>query len=148
MSISTSIERRKKIFLNDVFIKYGNKFEYNLDTFIIGIKSCVQIKCQECNTLFKRSVKFHLTGKTKCPNCKNRLSIYMDKIKKKPWFSNYDYSFITPYNMKDKKINVKCLICFKFQYVRKQVFSRCGSCINCSNDDKIILKSLIKLTKS
>lgn len=128
-------ERRKSELLGRIREAHGDRYQYNLDSFV-NVSSKIKIFCEEHGE-FSQRVADHVFGGTGCRECffdSRRLGV--DGFKEastKVHGTKYDYSLITEYHRNSDIVEIVCPEHGKFSQSAHSHLAGSG-CPSCSSD--------------
>ena len=138
-----SLRKTKSKFLEEAFLKYKNRFTYDLNNYKFST-SKIKILCNDCKYTFETKSINHLVAKNGCPQCakkqaKENITKSFESFKKLSIERNGDiFNFITlelPFKRKSL-ISVICKFCNNtFISHANNILNKSG-CPSCSHNSK------------
>lgn len=127
-------------FINEARAKFGNNFQYNMDQYV-NLLTPIDITCNNCNSIYKHTPKWHLLSKTGCKRCSfvKMSANIIDKARKefitnakKVHGNKYGYTNII-YKSATDNVEIYCNSC-KNSYLQKPTHHLRGQgCYQCKN---------------
>lgn len=138
-----SLRKTKEQFLNEAISIFGNRFEYDLSNYETST-SKIEIKCNDCDFVFKAQANWHLLAKNGCKKCcleqaRTNIRKSFDSFLQKSIERNgdiFNFKIIEyPFNRKSK-LEVNCIFCDNtFPSYANSILNKSG-CPSCSHNSK------------